>query len=146
MNIGAGISAGAGTVCLIAAFILWAFVQRRWPRVIVCLIIAGMVGLGGSGLASWIHQAATYGDGLAARFVHHFGGALTLSVVAILAVTVAAVDLVQNKVTGWTVVAAMAAPVVAPMIPGVAGQVATAAMNGIGAGGGMAVGALFGIH
>jgi hypothetical protein len=146
MTAGAGISAGAGLVCLVVAAIMW-FVAGRWqPRIVAVLVIAGMSGLAGSGLASWLHRTAVYVDGVVAQFVGQLGGVVATSVVAIVAIALVTVALWQNKVTGRTLVAAAFVPVTVAMIPGLAGQVGTSVVNGVATAAGMAVGALFGIH
>jgi hypothetical protein len=162
-----GVTAGTGLLCFAVAAVLWYPFARKWPRVVVLLVVTGLVEVFGTGLGSivagginwsarWVSQAIAWVTGLFSRtasswFHTHGAAALTISAAALVAATAIVAGgwliahVAKNQVQERTFWAAFVLVALASIIPGTAGQWVSAALSGLAGVASVPLGALFGV-
>lgn len=141
----AGVSAGVGIVCLVAAGVLIVAGRWQWPRLIVALVITGVAGLLTSTIGSWMHASVTRLDRRASAFVGQWTGAAVSGILAVVLLGFLAFWIWHNQVDAKTIGVAAAVPVTVTLIPGPLGAFAVAAVSVVPAVLGGVVAWLFGL-
>lgn len=141
-----GVSAAAGLVCWVAAYLMWTVGNKHAKPFIVALVLAGTVGLLGSPAGHWLQLGVGYLDRMAASATSWLTGVVVVGLVGVIALYVVVMHLVHRTIDRKTLIAAVIAPAAVTSVPGVIGSVGTAAVHAIASGVGMAVTAAFGIH
>lgn len=126
------VSAVVGLICLVAAGLIWFFGNRHTPRLVVGFIVTGVSGLLDTGIGSRYRDAVEWADDASSSMIGTATGVTLSGLLGCVIAYLLFIDLKNKKVGEKTLAAAALAPVAVNSIPGVAGDILSSCLNGIG--------------
>lgn len=141
----AGVSAGVGVLCLVAAGLLIVAGEWQWPRLIVALVLTGVAGLTHATVGNVMHRSVTRLDARVSGVVGGWTGVAVTGVVGVVLLGLLAFWVWHKQVDMKTVGVAAAVPLSVSLIPGPLGTFAAGLVSIVPAMLGGAVAWLFGL-
>ncbi|MGP3979406.1 hypothetical protein ACTWQF_36445 [Streptomyces sp. 8N114] len=127
----ASISVTVAVLCLVAAGLLRTVGRRKAPRLTTLLVLAGVVGIVGTPVGSWLRTAVGWADSSLSTIIGRYTGATAVGLIGLVTAAVVGFDLFHKSINNRTLACAAVVPVAGVSIPGTAGAIVMGAVGAV---------------